>query len=283
MSFELQREQLVENELRILGIRDEAVLRAMRLVPREAFVSEEMQEFAYRNAPLPIGSGQTISQPLIVAHMAEALELAPHERVLEIGAGSGYAAAVLSRIAKEVFTIERHRELADTARERLKKLGYENVQVRWGDGTRGWPEEAPFDAIVVAAGGPGIPRALLQQLRIGGRLVIPVGEEQDSQQLIRAIRREDHEFEYEELGAVQFVPLIGEAGWQADEETRLPNIPKPTARAGPELPELIREAAEPFYSIETADLQPLLERIDDAKLDSGMNRFEALELQDQTP
>ena len=173
MSFELQREQLVENELRILGIRDEAVLHAMRIVPREAFVSEEMREFAYRNAPLPIGSGQTISQPLIVAHMAEALELAPHERVLEIGAGSGYAAAILSRIAKEVFTIERHRELAETARERLKRLGYENVQVRCGDGTRGWPEEAPFDAIVVAAGGPGIPPALLEQLRIGGRLVIP--------------------------------------------------------------------------------------------------------------
>ena len=117
--------------------------------------------------------------------MAEALELAPHERVLEIGTGSGYAAAILSRIAKEVFTVERHRELAETAAERLKRLGYDNVKVRWGDGTRGWPEEAPFDAIVVAAGGPGIPHALLEQLRIGGRLVIPVGEEQDSQQLIR--------------------------------------------------------------------------------------------------
>ena len=157
MSFELQRERLVENELRILGIRDEAVLRAMRTVPREAFVSKEIREFAYRNAPLPIGSGQTISQPLIVAHMAEALELAPSDRVLEIGTGSGYAAAVLSRIAKDVFTVERHRELAETATERLKRLGYDNVHVLWGDGTRGWPEEAPFDAIVVAAGSPGIP------------------------------------------------------------------------------------------------------------------------------
>ena len=220
----------------------------MRIVPREAFVSEEMQEFAYRNAPLPIGSGQTISQPLIVAQMAEALELAPHERVLEIGAGSGYAAAILSRIAKEVFTIERHRELADTARERLKRLGYANVQVRWGDGTRGWPEEAPFDAIVVAAGGPGIPRALLDQLRVGGRLVIPVGEEQDSQQLIRAIRRGDEQFEYEDLGAVRFVPLIGEAGWRPEEESTWPSVPKRTAKAGPTLPELIRETAEPFYS-----------------------------------
>jgi protein-L-isoaspartate(D-aspartate) O-methyltransferase len=266
MSFERERERLVENELRILGIRDEAVLRAMRLVPREAFVSEEMREFAYRNVPLPISAGQTISQPLVVAHMAEALELAPHERVLEIGAGSGYAAAILSRIAKDVFTIERHRELAETASERLTQLGYGNVQVRCGDGTRGWPEEAPFDAIVVAAGGPGIPHALLEQLRIGGRLVMPVGEEQDSQQLIRAIRREDDEFEYEELGAVRFVPLIGEAGWQEEEQSKRPNVPERTAKVGLKLPELIRQAAELFSSIENADLQPLLERIGDARL-----------------
>lgn len=170
INFDLQREQLVENELRILGIRDEAVLQAMRTVPREAFVSEDMREFAYRNTPLPIGSGQTISQPLVVAHMAEALELAPDDRVLEIGAGSGYAAAVLSRIAGEVFTVERHRELADTATERLKRMGYTNVRVKCGDGTRGWKEEAPFDAIVVAAGGPGIPPALLEQLAIGGTM-----------------------------------------------------------------------------------------------------------------
>jgi protein-L-isoaspartate(D-aspartate) O-methyltransferase len=266
MSFELERERLVENELRILGIRDEAVLRAMRIVPREAFVAEEMREFAYRNAPLPIGSGQTISQPLIVAHMTEALELAPHERVLEIGTGSGYAAAVLSRIAKEVFTIERHRELAETAGERLKQLGYENVQVRLGDGTRGWPEEARFDAIVVTAAGPGIPQALLEQLRIGGRLVMPVGEEQDSQQLIRAIRRGDDKFEYDELGAVRFVPLIGEAGWQSEEESSRRYARKRTVKAGPKLPELIREAAEPFSSIENADLQPLLDRIGDARV-----------------
>ena len=156
MNFELQRERLVEKELRILGIRDEAVLRAMRDIPREEFVSKEVCEFAYRNTPLPIGLGQTISQPLIVAHMAEALELGPSERVLEIGTGSGYAAAVLSRIAKDVFTVERHQELAQIASKRLKRLGYKNVHVLCGDGTRGWPEKAPFDAIVVAAGGPGI-------------------------------------------------------------------------------------------------------------------------------
>jgi len=266
MSFELQRERLVENELRILGIRDEAVLHAMRIVPREAFVAEEMREFAYRNAPLPIGAGQTISQPLIVAHMAEAMELAPDDRVLEIGAGSGYAAAILSRIAGEVFTVERHRELADSAAIRLRRLGYDNVYVLCGDGTRGWPEKAPFDAIVVAAGSPGIPPALLQQLRIGGRLVIPVGAEKDSQQLIRAIRRGEDEFEYEELGAVRFVPLIGEAGWQPEETAKRPTDPPQVSRSRPSLPDLIREVAEPFSSIEGADLQPLLDRIGNARL-----------------
>jgi protein-L-isoaspartate(D-aspartate) O-methyltransferase len=266
MSFELQRERLVENELRILGIRDEVVLHAMRTVPREVFVSEEMREFAYRNAPLPIGSGQTISQPFIVAHMAAALELSPNERVLEIGTGSGYAAAILSRIAKEVFTVERHRALAESATERLKQLGYDNVHVRCGDGTRGWPEKAPFDAIVVAAGGPGIPSPLLNQLCIGGRLVIPVGEDKDSQQLIRAIRRGEDEFEYEELGAVRFVPLIGEAGWQAEEKIKQPIVPASIAKVRPSLPELIRKAAEPFSSIESARLQPLLDRIGDARV-----------------
>ena len=217
-NFTQQRERMVESELRMLGIRDEAVLHAMRTVPREEFVSETIREFAYRNAPLPIGSGQTISQPLIVAYMAEALELAPHERVLEIGTGSGYASAVLSRIARDVFTVERHGELADTAKERLERLGYGNVHVRHADGTRGWPEEAPFDAIIVAAGGSGVPPALLQQLRIGGRLVIPIGEQKESQQLIRVVRRGDDQFEYEELGAVRFVPLIGEGGWEADDD-----------------------------------------------------------------
>lgn len=236
---EIERVQVLERELRMHGIRDEAVLQAIRTVPREEFVAEEMREFAYLNTPLPIGSGQTISQPLIVAYMTEALELAPQDRVLEIGTGSGYAAAVLSCIAKEVFTIERHQELAETARERLALLGYENVHVLLADGTRGWPEEAPFDGIVVAAGGPGVPPALLEQLAPGGRLVIPIGEHRESQQLIRAIRRGE-KLEYEELGAVHFVPLIGEAGWQPEEELQRP----PTRpRATPEhhgLPELIR-------------------------------------------
>ncbi len=266
MNFRHQRERLVENELRMLGIRDESVLRAMRLVPREAFVSEEIREFAYRNAPLPIGSGQTISQPLVVAHMAEALELSPTERVLEVGAGSGYAAAVLSLIAKEVYTIERHQELADEATERLMRLGYSNVRVRCGDGTLGWPEAAPFDAIVVAAGAPKVPPALLEQLCIGGRLVIPVGDEKESQQLIRVIRRDEKEYVYEEMGAVRFVPLIGESGWSAEEDSKKPSTPKSVSKSRMSLPAMIRESAEPFSSIDHADLQPLLQRIGNAKL-----------------
>ncbi|MBD3676168.1 MAG: protein-L-isoaspartate(D-aspartate) O-methyltransferase [Planctomycetaceae bacterium] len=264
--FKQQREQLVERELRLLGVRDDSVLQAMRMVPREEFVSEETREFAYRNVPLPISSGQTISQPYIVAVMAEALELEPEDRVLEIGAGSGYAAAVLSRLAAEVYTVERHEELAKTAEQRLKNLEYRNVHVLHADGTRGWPEQAPFDAIVVAAGSPGVPAPLLQQLRIGGRLVIPVGEQQDSQKLIRVIRREEDDFEYEEMGAVRFVPLVGEAGWQEEGDLKRPSIsPKgPTRRPG--IPEMIRDSAELITSIKDHDFGPLLERIGDARL-----------------
>jgi protein-L-isoaspartate(D-aspartate) O-methyltransferase len=250
----------------MLGIRDEAVLQAMRTVPREEFVSPDLREFAYRNAPLPIGSGQTISQPLIVAFMTEALELSPGERVLEIGTGSGYAAAVLSRIAHEVFTVERHQELADTARQRLQRLGYDNVRVLHADGTRGWPAHAPYDAIVVAAGGPGVPSALLQQLGVGGRLVMPVGDEQESQRLIRVVRRGENDLEYEEMGAVRFVPLIGEAGWQEEEEIERPKLPTSVLPRRPGLPEMIRQVAEPITSIDRPDLQGLLKRIGDARL-----------------
>ena len=170
------------------GIRDEAVLAAMRMVPREAFIAGEMAEFAYDDAPLPIDAGQTISQPYIVAAMTAALEPKPGDRVLEIGTGSGYAAAVLSRIAAQVYTIERHAELAEAAARRLRELGYDNVHVHHGDGTLGWPEHAPYDAIVVAAGGPGIPQPLLEQLAVGGRLVIPVGPTPRAQELVRVRR-----------------------------------------------------------------------------------------------
>jgi len=206
--YEQQREQLVENELRRQGVTDEAVLDAMRTVPREAFVADDLREFAYRNAPLPIGKGQTISQPLVVAHMAEALELEPGDHVLEVGGGSGYAAAVLAHLAAHVVTIERHAELADAARRRLKKLHYDNVRVVTGDGTLGYPEEGPFDAIVVAAAGPRVPPALLEQLRVGGRIVMPVGRGEDDQRLVRAMRRTEDRIDYEDLGAVRFVPLI---------------------------------------------------------------------------
>ena len=217
MNFRLQREQLINGELRRLGIHDEAVLQAMLVVPREEFVPDELRGSAYRNYPLPIGLGQTISQPLMVAEMIEAMKLTSHDRVLEIGTGSGYGAAVLSRIVKDVFTIERHRELAETAEKRLQDLGYHNVHVCIGDGTLGWPQEAPFDAIVVTAAAPKIPIELMQQLSIGGRLVIPVGDLQDSQQLVRTVRRGKDDFDSTELGGVRFVPLIGEAGWEASD------------------------------------------------------------------
>ncbi|MGV3484798.1 MAG: protein-L-isoaspartate(D-aspartate) O-methyltransferase [Planctomycetaceae bacterium] len=266
MTFGTQRERLVDHELRLLGIRDEAVLKAMRDVPREDFVSEELREFAYRNAPLPIEAGQTISQPLVVAEMAEALELDPDDRVLEIGTGSGYAAAILSRIARQVFSVERHSQLAQTATERLQRLGYHNISIQCGDGTLGWPEHAPFDAIVVAAGSPGIPPALLDQLSIGGRLVIPVGETKEAQHLIRVLRRANDQFEYEEMGAVRFVPLIGEGGWQQGTETEPPVLRPRAGKPRPSVPDLIRAAAEPFASIERADFEPLLRRIGDARL-----------------
>ncbi len=266
VDFRQQRESLVEQELRAAGIRDKAVLRSMATVPREEFVSPELAEFAYRNVPLPIESGQTISQPYIVAYMAEALDLAPEDRVLEIGTGSGYAAAVLSLIVKEVFTIERHADLARVARQRLEKLGYRNVHVADADGTRGWPDQAPFDAIVVAASGPGVPPPLLEQLAVGGRLVIPVGKDPEHQKLVRVLRRDAENYEFEELVGVRFVPLVGEEGWQEPvEEARLRVAPaRPVSRK--EVPEMIRDSAEPIASGENADFDALLGRIGNARL-----------------
>lgn len=205
--FAQQRHRLVR-DLRKLGVRADAVLRAMATVPRELFVPDEYQADAYRNAALPIASGQTISQPLIVAQMAEALLLEPTDRVLEVGAGSGYMAAILSQIVREVYTIERLPDLAEAAAERLWKLNYANVCVRQGDGTLGWPERAPFDGVVVSAGGPQVPQALMDQLCVGGRLVIPLGETESVQELTRLIRRNAAIFDREDLGAVRFVPLV---------------------------------------------------------------------------
>jgi protein-L-isoaspartate(D-aspartate) O-methyltransferase len=198
------------------GLSDSHLLQAMREVPREVFVNPELEEFAYEDGPLPIGEGQTISQPYIVAKMIEAAEVSPRNRVLEVGAGSGYASAVLSRIAAKVYAIERHAALAEAAQQRFDRLGYDNIELRVGDGTRGWPEAAPFDAILVAAAGPDVPQALLEQLAIGGRLVIPVGEQRWQQRLRKITRKGETEYDLEDLGAVAFVPLIGEQGWADD-------------------------------------------------------------------
>jgi protein-L-isoaspartate(D-aspartate) O-methyltransferase len=203
---------MVDRDIAARGVDDEAVLAAMRKVPRERFCPDDVARFAYDDTPLPIGEGQTISQPYIVAAMAAAAQLRPDSRVLEIGTGSGYGAAVLSEVAGEVWTIERIAPLADRARQCLADLGYTTVHVVCGDGTLGLPDEAPFDAIVVTAGGPVVPDALVDQLAEGGSLVIPVGPETRDQRLVRVIRREDRLVE-EDLGAVRFVPLVGDQGW----------------------------------------------------------------------
>jgi len=212
--FDSLRRRMVDEQLVRRGVTDRSVLDAMATVPREAFVDADFRDQAYADGPLPIGAGQTISQPYIVAVMIEALALTGEERVLEVGAGSGYAAAVLGQIVAEVYTIERHRSLAEGAARRLEALGLDNVEVICADGTRGWPERAPYDAIVVAAGAPVVPAALKEQLTVGGRLVIPVGGERTVQELVRITRLSATEFRQEKLGDVRFVPLIGEAGWE---------------------------------------------------------------------
>jgi protein-L-isoaspartate(D-aspartate) O-methyltransferase len=209
-----ERDRMVEVQIAGRGVTDARVLAAMREVPREAFVPSELAPHAYDDSPLPIAEGQTISQPFIVAAMIEAAGLAPADRVLEVGAGSGYAAAVMSRIARELFTIDRHAPLVKAAQARFDRLGYANIATRIGDGTRGWPEAAPFDAVVVAAAGPAVPPSLRAQLRIGGRLLIPVGDAEDRQRLVRVVRRGENDFIDEDLGPVRFVPLIGAEGWR---------------------------------------------------------------------
>jgi protein-L-isoaspartate(D-aspartate) O-methyltransferase len=204
---------MVEMQIALRGVRDPAVLAAMRAVPREKFVPASLAAEAYEDQPLPIGEGQTISQPYIVGLMTQALGLTSRDRVLEIGTGSGYAAAVLAEIAAEVYTIERVASLAESARRRLADLGYATVHVRCGDGTLGWLEHAPYDAIVVTASGPEIPKPLLEQLAVGGRLVMPVGTTVFGQRLVRVVRRAVDDWAHDDLGEVAFVPLIGAQGW----------------------------------------------------------------------
>jgi protein-L-isoaspartate(D-aspartate) O-methyltransferase len=204
---------MVDLQLAARGIQNPAVLEAMRTVPREAFVPLHLIESAYDDGPLPIGEGQTISQPYVVAFMIAAVSPAATDRGLEIGTGSGYSAAVLASIVKEVYTIERLSPLADAAARRLTDLGCRNVHVRCGDGTLGWPEQAPYDVVIVTAGGPRVPPALIAQLAVGGRLVMPVGNEPRFQQLVRLRRDADGKIVEEELEPVAFVPLIGAEGW----------------------------------------------------------------------
>lgn len=210
--MEAKRQRMVSEQLRRRDIIDPAVLAAFSTVPREAFVAPESERWAYDDAPLSIGHGQTISQPYVVAMTVQALRLTGREKVLEIGTGSGYAAAILGLLAREVHTVERIPELARTAAERLARLGFSNVHVHQGDGTLGWPEAAPYDAIAVAAGAPRPPPSLLQQLAIGGRMVLPHGDALN-QRLVRITRKGPEEYVEENLGEVRFVPLLGAEGW----------------------------------------------------------------------
>jgi protein-L-isoaspartate(D-aspartate) O-methyltransferase len=205
---------MVEHLRRHYGIKDERVLDAMNRVPRHFFVPEGIQSQAYKDNALPIAAGQTISQPFIVGRMTELLELKGRERVLEIGSGSGYQTSVLALVARKVFAVERIPELAADAKSLLLWMGYRNISFKTADGTEGWKSYAPFDAILVAAGGPEIPKPLVEQLEIGGRMVIPIGRDQKSQILVRATRTESG-FSTENCGPCAFVPLIGEHGWES--------------------------------------------------------------------
>lgn len=210
--FEAIRSQMVDTQIAARGVSDLRVLAAMRKVPRHRFVPSHLWDQAYNDYPLPIGEDQTISQPYIVALMTELLELKETEKVLEVGAGSGYQAAILAELAARVFTIDRIESLVNHASSILQSLGYTNIKTRVGDGTLGWPEEMPFDAIIVTAGAPEVPRPLTEQLALGGRLVIPVGD-QYSQTLTRVRKTRDGlKFEYH--GGCRFVRLIGKYGWQ---------------------------------------------------------------------
>jgi protein-L-isoaspartate(D-aspartate) O-methyltransferase len=211
MKFDRLRQDMVEKQIEARGIRDANVLAAMRKVPRHMFVSEALMDQAYNDFPLPIGEQQTISQPYIVAEMTQALQLGPDDRVLEIGTGSGYQAAILSQIAFRVYTIERIHSLYLKARKLFDQMGYHNIVMRYSDGTTGWRDESPFDAIIVTAGAPEIPEVLVNQLAVGGRLVIPVGN-QYAQELIRLVRNENG-VQQTNLGGCRFVKLVGEHGW----------------------------------------------------------------------
>ena len=211
--FTTLRQRMVDRQIAARGLDDPALLAAFRAVPREDFVSGDYADYAYQDSPLPIESGQTISQPYIVALTIYAARIKPGDKVLEVGAGSGYAAAVIGRIADEVIAVERHHELVELARKRMERLGYDNVRIVEGDGTLGWHEEAPFDAIVAAASGSHVPQSWIAQLKPGGRIVMPVGAPHEVQTLLKVTKRDDGSLSHEDLGGVRFVPLIGAEGF----------------------------------------------------------------------
>jgi protein-L-isoaspartate(D-aspartate) O-methyltransferase len=213
MHFDDLRSEMVTKQIRARGIQDHATLKSMEQVPRHLFVPKEMIFQAYNDCPLPIGNGQTISQPFIVAIMNQLAELNENSIVLDIGTGSGYAAVIAAFTAKKVYTIERIESLAHDAEERFKSLGYTNIELKQGDGSLGWQEKSPFDVIIVAAGAPIIPETLLDQLKVEGKLIIPVGD-QYSQHLMRIKKNSDGTFNQETYEGVRFVPLIGEKGWK---------------------------------------------------------------------
>jgi protein-L-isoaspartate(D-aspartate) O-methyltransferase len=276
-AYARERAAMVARHLQARGVDDPLLLAAMGAVPRELFVAGPLQEFAYEDSALPIEAGQTISQPYIVARMIELAEIKPGDKVLEVGAGSGYAAAVMSRMAGKVFAIERHEELAGLARARLKRLGYTNAEIIIADGTKGLPEDAPFQAIIVSAGGPQVPEALKLQLAPHGRLIIPVGP-RGSQTLMRVQRTAEDAFKAEDFGAVAFVPLIGEQGWAEPESAKALRAdtepsgfaagllqPQQRARAiRNRMSRLMAEAAEPFDDLQ--ELAQLVERFAHARV-----------------
>lgn len=210
--FQVRRNAMVEQQLAARAIHNDKILDAMRNIPRERFVPADLLRHAYEDRPLPIGGGQTISQPYIVALMLEAAAIEPGDRMLEIGVGSGYAAAVASCLCSHVYAIDRDEALADEAKARIMALGYPNISIRAGDGTLGWPQKAPFDVILVSAAAPRLPATLLGQLAPQGRLVIPVGG-RGEQRLLRVMRSADGGSHTEDLGGVRFVPLVGADGW----------------------------------------------------------------------
>lgn len=260
------RDLMVDRQIASRGVRSKPVLDAMRSVPREAFLPKDLWEFAYEDSPLPIEQDQTISQPYIVAMMIDALALKGGEKVLEIGTGSGYAAAILAKIAGSVYTVERIGQLAEKSAAKLAELGFENIHVLHGDGTRGWAEHAPYDAIVVAAGGREVPESLKAQLKIGGRLVVPVGIDQRDQELLRVTRLSENEYETQDLADVRFVPLLGEEGWPEEGRTADRQRPSAASTGDGTLAQLVAASCERFQGIQSVDLEPLLARIGAARV-----------------